>query len=55
VGTKAITSSTPTPALVFSECHTLDIAPQHPGILVEVGRHGLCTVAGGTGADWLLS
>ncbi|XP_006498276.1 epididymal-specific lipocalin-6 isoform X3 [Mus musculus] len=38
-----------------SECHTLDIAPQHPGILVEVGRHGLCTVAGGTGADWLLS
>ncbi|XP_021012641.1 epididymal-specific lipocalin-6 isoform X1 [Mus caroli] len=32
-----------------SECHTLDIAPQHPGILVEVGRHCLCTVAGGTG------
>lgn len=31
VGMMAIMSSTPAPALVFSECHTLEMAPQHPG------------------------
>lgn len=54
VGTMANMSSTTTPALVFSERHTREMAPQHPGILVEVWRHCLCTVAGGTGVGQLL-